>query len=293
MLVLRVFTTWWVWPVIFLLWSVTIALLTNLYRDTFQSSTSSNEEWLTIWKNKGVFIGDDEPLHHADGFNAIDIDQWNTLVTTVIKSEGRERLRPNDTVIDFGCGAGAFLDSLKLLESSLRLYGLDYSGPLVDVARHRVGNDEPGHFWRADICNVAFLPSEEFDHAVSFGVLFYLHALADVLAAWGEMARVTKMHGSVIVAELSDKDREEEAKELRDGKKNKYEKKKKEGQKTAGGTPDHLYIPKSLFIDNAEKFGLKIDAILDHREMTPDLSFYGPSAYRYTVYATKVSNVAG
>ena len=113
MLVLRVFTTWWVWPVIFLLWSVTIALLTNLYRDTFQSSTSSNEEWLTIWKNKGVFIGDDEPLHHADGFNAIDIDQWNTLVTTVIKSEGRERFRPNDTVIDFGCGAGAFLDSLK------------------------------------------------------------------------------------------------------------------------------------------------------------------------------------
>ena len=196
-------------------------------------------------------------------------------------------------MIDFGCGAGSFLQALTLQESSLRLYGLDFSGPLIDVARHRVGNDEPGHFWRADIRHVAFLPSEEFDHGVSFGVFMYLETLADVLAAWREMARVTKVNGSVILAEVSDKDREEEAKELRDGKKNKYEKKKKEGQKTAGGTPDHLYIPKSLFIDNAEKFGLKIDAILDHREMTPDLSFYGPSAYRYTVYATKVSNVEG
>ena len=70
-----------------------------------------------------------------------------------------------------------------------------------------------------------------------------------------------KVNGSM--AEVSNKDREEEAKKLRDGKKNKYERKKKEGQKTAGGTIDHLYIPKSLFIDNAEKFGLKNDPILD------------------------------
>ena len=166
------------------------------------------------------------------------------------------------------------------------MYGLDFSGPLIDVARHRVDNDEPGHFWRADIRHVAFFPSEEFDHGKSFRVF-----MADVLAAWGEMARVMKVNGSMILAEVSNKDREEEAKKLRDGKKNKYERKKKEGQKTAGGTIDHLYIPKSLFIDNAEKFGLKIDAILDERDMTPDLSFYGPSAYRYTVYATKVAQI--
>ena len=65
------------------------------------------------------------------------------------------------------------------------MYGLDFSGPLIDVARHRVDNDEPGHFWRADIRHVAFFPSEEFDHGKSFRVF-----MADVLAAWGEMARV-------------------------------------------------------------------------------------------------------
>ena len=77
------------------------------------------------------------------GFNGIDIDQWNTLISTIIKSKGRERFKPNNPVIDFGCGAGAFLQTLRLLQGSLRLYGIDYSGPLVDVARHRVGNDEP------------------------------------------------------------------------------------------------------------------------------------------------------
>ena len=84
----------------------------------------------------------------------------------------------------------------------MRLYGLDFSGPLIDVARHRVGNNEPGHFWRADIRHVAFLPSEEFDHGKSFRVF-----MADVLAAWGEMARVMKVNGSMILAEVSDKDR--------------------------------------------------------------------------------------
>ena len=72
----------------------------------------------------------------------------------------------------------------------MHLYGIEYSGPLVDVARHRDGNEEPGHFWRGDVRNVGFLASEEFDHAVSLSVLFYL----DSLAAWAEMWRVTKVN---------------------------------------------------------------------------------------------------
>ena len=279
-------TNWRVWPAISLL--LVVALLTSLLRSSNNATT--NTKWLAIWETKGVSIGHDEPLHHANGFNGIDLKQWNTLISTIIKSEGRERFKPNNSVIDFGCGAGAFLQTLRLLQGSLRLYGVDYSGPLLDVARHRVGNDEPGHFWRGDVRNIGFLPNEEFDHAVSFSVFFYLDSLADVLGAWAEMARVTKVNGSVIVAEVSDKDREKEAKEMRNSN-NDYEKKKKESQKSSGSTPDHLYIPRSFFLNNAEKLGLKIDAILDEREMNPDLSFYGPSNYRYTVYATKVATL--
>ena len=169
-------TNWRLWPLVSLVLAcLAIGLLINQLRNSSSHlASSSNKEWLAIWETKGVSIGDDEPLHHANGFNGIDLVQWNTLITTIIKSEGRERFQPNDTVIDFGCGAGAFLQTLTLLQSSLSLFGLDYSAPLVDLARHRVGNDQPGHFWRADIRNVGFLPNEEFDHAVSFSVFFYL-----------------------------------------------------------------------------------------------------------------------
>ena len=91
------------------------------------NAASANTEWLAIWETKGS-IGEDEPLHHASGFNGINLDQMNILISTIIKSEGRERFKPNNSVIDFGCGAGAFLQSLRLLHGSLRLYGIDYSG---------------------------------------------------------------------------------------------------------------------------------------------------------------------
>jgi hypothetical protein len=55
---------------------------------------------------------------------------------------------------------------------SLQLYGLDYSGPLVEVARRRVARKAPGHFWCGDIRDVDFLPAEEFNYAVSFRVFF-------------------------------------------------------------------------------------------------------------------------
>ena len=72
MVVLRFITNWWAWPLFFVLWTATVVLLTDLYRDAFESSTSSNKQWLTIWQNKGdkANIRDDEPLHHLNGLNA-------------------------------------------------------------------------------------------------------------------------------------------------------------------------------------------------------------------------------
>ena len=48
-------------------------------------AASTNTEWLALWETKGVSIGDEEPLHHTSGFNGINLDQWNALVSTIIK----------------------------------------------------------------------------------------------------------------------------------------------------------------------------------------------------------------
>ena len=100
MLPLAVSSNWRVWPVISLVLVIVLhAILTSNLKGS-NSASSTNTEWLAIWETKGVSIGDDEPLHHANGFNGIDLEQWNTLISTIIKSEGSERFKPNNSVID-------------------------------------------------------------------------------------------------------------------------------------------------------------------------------------------------
>ena len=255
-----------------------------------EAEESSSLRWQHIWKLKGVKIGDGELLHHANGFNAISLKEWDTLIATIITSGGAKRIQAGESVIDFGCGAGAFLRSLSLITADLHLYGIDYSAPLVALARQHVANSTAGHFWRGDVRDVGFIPEEEFDIAVSFSVFQYLSTFSDVLDAWSEMARVTKVKGSVIVADVSDKSLESDyLAHLRGN--SEYEKKKLANRKSDAKTPPHFFIPKSLFLENAANFGLRVDAILDERKMETNLSFYEPSAYRYTVYATKIKSL--
>ena len=96
MLPLALSSNWRVWPVI----SLVLVIVLNSHLKASSSAASTNYEWLAIWETKGVSIGDDEPLHHANVFNGIDLEQWNTLISTIIKSEGSERFKPNNSVID-------------------------------------------------------------------------------------------------------------------------------------------------------------------------------------------------
>ena len=208
-----------------------------------EAEESSSLRWQHIWKLKGVKIGDGELLHHANGFNAINLKEWDTLIATIITSGGAKRIQAGESVIDFGCGAGAFLRSLSLITADLQLYGIDYSAPLVALARQHVANRKPGHFWRGDIRDVGFIPEEEFNHAVSFGVFHYLNSYSDVLAAWSVMARVTKLKGSVIVSDISDISLESNYLSHLRGI-SEYEKKKLKDRKSSAKTPPHLFVPK-------------------------------------------------
>ena len=104
-------TNWRIWPALSLILMIT--LLTSHLRAS-NNAASTNTEWLAIWETKGVSIGKDEPLHHANGFNGINLDQWNTLISTIIKSEGRELVKPNNSVIGLDFGT-IFFDSYVIL----------------------------------------------------------------------------------------------------------------------------------------------------------------------------------
>lgn len=245
-------------------------------------SHDRSHDWQAIWKRKGATaLSNHEPLHVASGFDMLDLAQWRGLISTVFAADpGRlDRFKEGHAVIDFGCGAGAFLEALNVAtgHKGLELFGVDYSPSLVEVARERVGKGRSGHFFIGDISRMGFFPTAEFDHAVSWSVLFYLESEADALRAVAEMARVTKPGGSVVIADVSDKSKEDMSAKLR--KASKYYQRK-------GGTPSHLYLFKSFFREHAEELGLRIDAIVDELNM---LSFYQPAQYRYTVFATRVA----
>ena len=263
--------------------SIPDTLLRTRFAQTLLSHDRSHD-WQSIWKRKGkTALAKREPLHWASGFNMMDLAQWRGLISTIFATDpGRlDRFKNGQSVVDFGCGAGAFLEALNVAtgHEGLELFGVDYSPSLVDVARERVGKGRSGHFFVGDISRLGFFPTGEFDHAVSWSVLYYLNSHADALRAVAEMARVTKLGGSVVIADVSDKSRERIAAKLRGA--SKYYQRK-------GGTPSHLYFPKSFFRERAEELGLRIDAIVDEFNLVDKLPFYQPAKYRYTVFATKV-----
>jgi ubiquinone/menaquinone biosynthesis C-methylase UbiE len=258
----------------------------------------NSSNWLKIWEKKGTSaLKDTEPLHYASGFNQIKLDQWRKLVATVINANkgSLKRFKKGDHIVDFGCGAGAFLEALgaatktdrlvKLANglNDLNVYGIDYSETLLRVARKRVVNGAPGHFFNSDIKNVKFLLDGSFDHSISWSVFFYLSSLEDAISVLREMVRVIKINGSIIIADVSSKEKEDLARTLR-GASAYYTKM----QQKRGATPGHLYYPKEFFLETLPKLGVRVDAIIDESDMKPSLSFYEPSQYRFTVFATKV-----
>lgn len=65
-----------------------------------------------------------------------------------VRDHVRHRLRPDATVVDFGCGEGYLTYALR--RSGVTCYGVDVSGTTIERARRRFGHDD----W--------FLTSEEF-----------------------------------------------------------------------------------------------------------------------------------
>ncbi|MFE7313903.1 class I SAM-dependent methyltransferase [Streptomyces sp. NPDC057555] len=101
------------------------------------------------------------------------------------------------TVVDVGCGNGKFIARLRQDRPDLRLLGLDVSpGILADV---------PGAVAVADAVRLP-LPSSSVDAALALHMLYHVE---DIPAAIGELSRVVKPGGRVIVSTNSERDKSE------------------------------------------------------------------------------------
>ncbi len=121
--------------------------------------------------------------------------RWRRLVA--------EKLRPaldaDSTVLDVACGTGDL--SLVIAEAcGARVVGVDFCRPMLDIAaRKSAGVSRTIPFVEGDALRLPFA-DEKFDAAT---IAFGLRNLADVAGGLGELRRILKPGGRLVVLEFS------------------------------------------------------------------------------------------
>lgn len=227
-----------------------------------------NAVWKDIWIKKG--LDKTLPPLLANGYDLLSQNEYDLMTSQVTQPIG---LRGNESILECGCGAGAFLESLLKTHPGLKISGVDYSPTLIERVRERL----VGEFFVADMKELGFLNKDTYDNTLSFGTIFYLSSEQGVNRAIGEMLRVTKPGGMVFIGDIPDAAKREEAENIR-------RVSHQAVKKISKTNPDHLYMPKELFRDFARTKSAEIK-IIDHTDF--NLGNYKAALYRYSVYLTK------
>jgi ubiquinone/menaquinone biosynthesis C-methylase UbiE len=130
-------------------------------------------------------------------------DRWFTtpIGSLVRKYEAElmlDLLKPKqgEIILDAGCGTGIF--TTDILSSGSQVIGLDISLPMLIQAKKKL-KEYPFWIILADMLNLPF-PGSSFDKVVSVTALEFVE---DAKGAIGELFRITKRGGCVVVATLN------------------------------------------------------------------------------------------
>lgn len=226
-----------------------------------------NSAWHAIWDRKAE-VDCGASLHVTNGYDLLSDDQWHALVTHVVAPIV---MRADDHVIEFGCGAGAFLRSVQRIVPGVTVTGLDYSASLVAVARERV----QGVFEVHDITQATAFEDQSFNVALSFGVVNYLDTVEDVARCVREMCRLARR--AVYIGEVNDLDRKSIGESIRAST-------HQQSHRVSPLRLDQLWMPAAFFSELAEDVDMEC-RIVDHRKL--GLDEYAATQYRYSVYLTR------
>jgi ubiquinone/menaquinone biosynthesis C-methylase UbiE len=130
-------------------------------------------------------------------------DRWFTtpIGSLVRKCEAElmlDLLKPKqgEIILDAGCGTGIFTNDI--LSSGSQVIGLDISLPMLIQAKKKL-KEYPFWIILADMLNLPF-PGSSFDKVVSVTALEFVE---DAKGAIGELFRITKRGGCIVVATLN------------------------------------------------------------------------------------------
>lgn len=221
--------------------------------------------WHAVWSQKARELGGECPSV-IDGYHFISEAQYNELIRRVIAPMN---LKAGQSMLECGCGSGAFLKAVDLACPGLKLFGVDYSESMLEAARAKM----PGAaFLFGDIRNLSQLKDESFNHSAAFAVLCYLNHMEEARQALDELVRVTKPGGCIFLGDTSDIGKRKEATRLL------------EEIWRPRGIPDYLFFDRDFFHRYADSQKLTVRIIgMDQ----PELAWYPLRSLRYSVYLYK------
>jgi ubiquinone/menaquinone biosynthesis C-methylase UbiE/DNA-binding transcriptional ArsR family regulator len=111
--------------------------------------------------------------------------------------EVQKRISPKESLLELGCGAGAFLD--VILPRVGKTIAVDYSQPMLDAAKKNLGSLAQSVELRLGHLEHLPVADEEIDVAVSYMVL---HHITDPLKVFSDTYRALKKDGRLIIVEL-------------------------------------------------------------------------------------------
>lgn len=109
---------------------------------------------------------------------------------------------PRGVLIDLGCGPGDILARIWTLAPRFSLVGIDGSAAMIALAieqMRRTGLHQAIGFVQGDAKKLTF-PANTFDVVISNSLV---HHLTDPLPFWGEVHRVIKPAGIILIRDLS------------------------------------------------------------------------------------------
>ena len=231
-----------------------------------------SKNWLKIWEKKGHNLKNSkiEKIIDAAGFDSalgtFDKQNWFRYIKTIVS---KIKLKKNSEILEYGCGAGAFLNFFY--DKKYNLNGIDYSRRLTKKGKK---NFPKIKFKFGEISKIdAF--GKKFDLIFSHSVFHYFNDYHYAKSLVKMMLSKLKDNGYIYILDVPDKDKEKIFKKRLINKIGISEYKKKYGVHT------HLFYKKSFFKTLAKKNYLKIKII------NQSFKCYENSKYRYNVIFQK------
>lgn len=231
-------------------------------------------KWKKIWNDKVCHNEDVElsELIKLDGFDSgftgYSDQQWMDMTADAAM---RSDLQNGDTILEVGCGSGAFLYCLDT-KYDVRAYGLDYSRPLIKIAKKVIPT---GHFTVCDANSYSY-GHNFFNKIYSHGVFFYFESYEYALSVLEKCHFGLKVGGNLCLMDLNDLSTQDEYMAQRYaafGSKEEYNRK-------YGGL-DHLFFDKTRLSCDLNHIGFTNVQFFDHKIAN------GSENFRFNLLAEK------